>query len=130
MKNFGDWLELAGFILTVAIAFGGVVWRIASIDKRSAQADAELRAHVTEVMAKFSRDYDETFRGLRQQINDGRLDATAARLETERLFVSKITFGAVIAELAADIKGLGERIENRLTRMEDKLDRASEERGH
>jgi hypothetical protein len=80
------------------------------------------------------RAFGETVTAIRQKIADvdGGLGKRITEIElyVRDTFLQKDSFRAVIAEIMNDMKSLGDRIETRLLRMEDKLDRAHDRREH
>jgi hypothetical protein len=125
-------IGIAGIILqTIALIVGGI-WVLSRTEQNIRQMIADHKLENEERINATMRAIGETFTALRQKISDvdGALGRRINEIELymRDTFLQKESFRAVIAEIMNDMKNLGDRIENRLLRMENKLDRAHDSR--
>jgi hypothetical protein len=125
-------IGIAGIILqTIALIVGGI-WVLSRTEQNIRQMIADHKLENEERINATMRAIGETFTALRQKISDvdGALGRRINEIElyVRDTFLQKESFRAVIAEIMNDMKNLGDRIENRLLRMENKLDRAHDSR--
>ena len=109
-----DIQTLALVVSLVATATAGV-WKLSQVEASLRDAIVRARDEIDEREEKRTRDFAETFTALRQKINDVELNAAKSYVRIEGYYKER-------AEIGADIKELGDKIEARLARMEDKLD--------
>lgn len=105
MKDFELLIQIAVLVVSLGSTVAVVVWRIRGIEAECEKSDAKIREWADEEIDSLRREFDETLRGLREKINQVELD-------TEKQFISKETFAAVIRDFG-----------DRLVRFEGKLDR-------
>lgn len=110
MKDFELVIQIVVLVVSLGGTIGGVFWRLRGIQAECEKADAASREWTDEKIDGLKREFDETLRGLREKINQVQLD-------TERQFISKETFAAVIKDFG-----------DRLVRFEGKLDRLIQDR--
>lgn len=125
---------------TIVLAVGGT-WKLSRVEAsireslanhkaaidtelsdRRARLDAEMNAMRREfgdALSALGRQFGETITAIRQKI-------TEAEFYMRDNFVRKETFTTVMSNLENDMRGLGDRIEARLLRMEEKLDEAAQ----
>lgn len=125
----GPWtVILAGatFLLQLGMNICLAVWtlvrtrnttdeKVAEKDKSSAMAMAVLERDMRDEIAANSRGFGETAQALRQKI-------TETELWNRDNFVSKQTFNSVITDMRRSLEQLGDRVDGRFDRLEDKLD--------
>jgi hypothetical protein len=122
---------MALIVQTIALIVGGI-WALSRTEQNIRQQIADHKLENEERTNAFMRTIGETFTAMRQKIAD--VDAalgkriTDIELYVRDTFLQKESFRAVISEIMNDMKNLGDRIENRLLRMENKLDRAHDTR--
>lgn len=108
-------VSVCGLLFNILVAIVGLTWGVAKI------RDA-VRAEIEEHREKFDTQIDalrqntgEMGAALRQKIND-------VELYARDTFMRRDSFQLVQAELKEQVKALGDKIENRLERMEAKID--------
>ncbi len=107
-------------VQTVGIIVAGI-WRIARLEASIRDEISNHRLESERRVDQAIRSVGETFTALRQKI-------TEVELYVRDTFVQKESFRVVINQIMTDMKGIGDRIEARLLRMENKLDRDHDQR--
>jgi len=120
-------IALAGLFLTIAMGGGGVVWKITRMGN-------EIRDHIdTETrilnskLADIQRQQLEEVAGLRREAGES---IAAIRTKVHEIetwardeFVRKGSFETVVARMEKGIEGLGEKIERRLDKMAERIEK-------
>lgn len=107
--------QTAALIITLVGMTAGGIWKLSRVeaalrkDINDAKQEVEARQDVK------SRETGETIAAIRQHV-------TNFQLEVADKYVRRDGFYKVRDELAADINRLGDKLEARLARMEEKLD--------
>lgn len=118
-----------GFVLNIVVLSIGGTWKLSRVEASIRQSVSDHRKEIdTEIMGvrkDFSddltvmrREFGETGAAIRAKINE-------VELFMRDEFVRKRSFEAVLNEVRGDIKGMGDKLEARLLRMEGKIDRAA-----
>jgi hypothetical protein len=114
-------------VQTVAVIVGGI-WALSKTEAAIRQQIYDHKLENEERVNNTSRQVGDTVAAIRQKIVEVDTSLTRKISEVELYvrdtFLQKESFRAVISEIMNDMKNLGDRIENRLLRMETKLDRA------
>jgi len=112
-------LALALNLITAAIA---ALLKVALTNTQLAlqKAIGEAKDEIDARVERESRVYGEIASALRQKIQD-------MELYVRDNFVRKDTFSPLMSKLENDIRGVGDRIEARMIRMEAKIDEAKKE---
>lgn len=121
------------FLQTIALIIGGM-WALS----RTVQGIGEnIAAHKLQNEEKANiavRQVGDTISALREYVRKIDTDIgkriTEIELYVRDNYIQKVSFGAVIKEIMDDMKGLSDRIEKQLLRMENKLDRVNGHRDH
>jgi hypothetical protein len=115
IMTLAESVAISGLVLNILVAVIGLTWGVAKI------RDA-VRTEIEEHREKFDGHIDilrqntgEMGAALRQKIND-------VELYARDTFMRRDSFQLVQAELKEQVKALGDKIENRLERMEQKID--------
>lgn len=108
------------FLQTIGLIAAGV-WMLGKTRDEIIEQVTDHKLETQEKVNRTVRDLDETFRAIRQKINE-------VELYIRDNYVQEKSFSAIVNQVMSDMKGIGERIENRLLRMENKLDRAKDDR--
>jgi len=119
-------IAAGSFMVQLVMNAGTLVWalarsksstddKIADKDKASAMAMAALERDIRDELVENSRSFGETASALRQKI-------TETELWNRDNFVSKQTFNSVITDMRRSLEQLGDRVDGRFDRLEDKLD--------
>lgn len=125
-------IALGALILqTIALIVGGI-WALSRTEQAIRQQIADHKLENEERANATMRAIGETFTAMRQKVADVEIALgkriTEIELYVRDTFLQKESFRVVISEIMNDMKNLGDRIENRLLRMENKLDRAHDHR--
>jgi hypothetical protein len=120
---------MALIVQTIALIVGGI-WALSRTEQNIRQQIADHKLENEERVNATMRSIGETFTGIRQKISEVDIALgkriTEIELYVRDTFLQKESFRVVIAEITANIKGLGDRIESRMQRMEDKFDKAQD----
>lgn len=121
-------LPLAGFILTViGMSVAGaralskmearLTDRISQVESKNTEKLSQNESKIDDLISKQYHDFGESLTAIRTKI-------TEVELYGRDNFVRREGFYAVQKQLTDDMKVLGEKLDTRLERMEDKLDSA------
>lgn len=110
-------LPLAGFILTVIGMSVAGARALAKMESRLTDKIAQTVNKTDEVISRQYHDFGESLTAIRTKI-------TEVELYGRDNYVRRDGFYAVQKQLTDDMKVLGEKLDTRLERMEDKLDSA------
>lgn len=115
LDNISTLTVIGGFFVHLGCLIAGGTWALSQL---KASVIAALTEHQKEVDAEFAaarREFGETGAAIRQKIHE-------IELHAEQTFVRRDGFYKVRDDLADSIKTLGDKIDKRLDRMEEKID--------
>ncbi len=116
-------VAVAGFFVNLLVLVVGGTLKFASIENSLQKSfTAALTAHRREIdieVEQVRRDVGETVSAIRQKI-------TEIELYTRDNFVRRESFYEVTKGLADAVKTIGDKLENRMERLDGKLDRLAE----
>jgi hypothetical protein len=102
-------------VTLVAMAAGGV-WKLSRVEAALRIDIKQSRDEIEEKQERVSRDFGEAVAAIRQKLHE-------VELWTANTFLRRDSFYKVQEELKTEMKALGDKIETRLERMEEKIDR-------
>jgi hypothetical protein len=119
-------LGIIGFIVNILVIVTSVTWKLSHMEtdlreyitKNRRELETELDQIRREFLAdqnRTSREIGETFKAYREKLN-------LVELFVRDTFVAKDTFDKVLSSMSADVRGLGDKLEARLMRIESKMD--------
>lgn len=120
------YLTLGGFIVTAFAAATRVTWKLTRVEISLREEIASSRTEVETRQDEKSREVGETISALKEQLRivEQRWSEKIREIELycRDTFVRRDGFYKVREEMANDIRALGEKLEQRLERMEAKID--------
>lgn len=107
-------LVISLILSLITVAAGGV-WKLSRVEQALREAITQSRDEVEQKNEKHIHDVGESLQAIRQKMSELELDMSKNYVRRDGYYKER-------AELSADIKELGDRIEKRLDRMEAKID--------
>lgn len=114
-EHVGTLVTLAAFALNAGVTIAGVAWRLSRIETNLMVAIADERKEIDAEFDRARKEAGEMGHALREKIREVELFARDT-------FMRRDSFYKVQEEIKAEMKALGDKLEARLERMEDKLD--------
>lgn len=102
-------------VTLVAMAAGGV-WKLSRVEAALRTDIKQSRDEVEQKQDRVSREFGETVTAIRQKLHD-------VELWTANTFLRRDSFDRAQEDIKAEMKALGDKLEARLERMEEKIDR-------
>ena len=103
-------------LILMLIGFsGGLVWKLSRVEKGLGDKIIQSRDEIEKKQDQETHFFGETIGAIRQKIND-------VELFSANNYVRRDGFYKVQEELRADVRALGDKIEQRFVRLETKID--------
>lgn len=114
-ENVATWIAIAGFVLNFVGTLIAGVWKLSRLEVALRSDISKARDEIEQKQDTHSREFGETVAAMRQKIADVELYAA-------NNYVRRDGFYKVQELLESSIRSLGDKIEKRLERMEEKID--------
>ena len=102
-------------ILSLIAMSAGGVWQLSRVEAALRKDITRSRDEIEAKQDQQMRDFSERFSGLEKKVHE-------VELWTANTFIRRESFYKIKDEITGEMKALGERLEARLVRMEEKLD--------
>jgi hypothetical protein len=109
-------VTIASFILTAGGMLVAVTWRLSQTEIALREAINASRDDIEDKQDRITREFGETVTAIRQKVHE---IETWARDE----FVRKGSFETVVSRMEKGIESLGEKIERRLDKMAERIEK-------
>lgn len=114
-EHFGTAAIVAGFILNLLATVAVVTWRLSHIETSLVAAIGRERKEIDGQFEMLRKETGEMGHALREKIRE-------VELFSRDTFMRRDSFYTVQTEIKAEMKTLGDKLEARLERMEEKID--------
>jgi hypothetical protein len=109
-------IAIAAFVLNLLVIAVGGTWRLSRMEVSLGQAIAKSRAEIEERQDKLSRECGDSILAIREKVSQ-------VELFCRDTFMRRDSFYEANKKNGDDMKAAWDRIEQRLDRMEKKIDR-------
>lgn len=110
-----------GFVVNITVLAVGGVWKLSRVEQAIRETVTDHREEIDREFVTLRSELQQNLLAIRQKVTD-------VEIWGRDNFVKKDTFTQVVTGIRDDLKGVGDRIEARLLRMESKMDHATSQR--
>lgn len=129
MADYVTLIAISALVLNLIVTIVGGTWKLSQMQLAMVAAINKARDEFDQKVDRQAREFGETAHAIREkvslEVSEIRERITQDALFARDTFMRRDSFLSIQAELKSSVSTLGEKIEARLERMEEKIDTKS-----